>query len=71
MTDWKEMSELATGMVGVRVKKVKDKWVPDEPENELDNFYTCGICGQSVDRRDLGQVFYHEDADHEPIPFDA
>jgi len=38
-----------------------------DPENELDNFYKCGECGQSVDKRDLGQVFHHEENGHKPI----
>jgi len=42
-----------------------------DPENELDNFYKCVGCGQSVDKRDLGQVFHHEEIDHEKIDFDA
>ena len=45
--------------------------VDGEPENELDNFYTCPACGQSVDMRDLGQVFHHEEEGHEPIDLDA
>ena len=42
-----------------------------DPENEIDNFYTCKACGQSVDMRDLGQVFHHEDKDHKPISLDG
>lgn len=42
-----------------------------EPENEADHFYVCKACGQAVDMRDLGQVFHHEDAGHEPIDFDV
>jgi hypothetical protein len=42
-----------------------------DPENEMDNFYTCAACGQSVDMRDLGQVFHHEEPDHEPIDLDG
>lgn len=42
-----------------------------DPENELDHFYTCKACGQSVDMRDLGQVFHHEDNGHEPIDMDS
>lgn len=39
-----------------------------EVENELDHFYTCKACGQSVDMRNLGQVFHHEEAGHKPLP---
>jgi hypothetical protein len=42
-----------------------------DPEDERENFYTCAACGQAVDMRDLGQVFHHEDAGHEPIDLDA
>lgn len=37
----------------------------DLPEEE--HWYTCNHCGQAVDKRDLAQVFHHEDDDHEPI----
>jgi hypothetical protein len=53
----------AKGMVGRRIG--------GDPENELDNFYTCAACGQSVDMRDLGQVFHHEDEGHAPIDTDS
>ena len=42
-----------------------------DPENELDNFYKCAECDQSVDMRDLGQVFHHEEDGHEKIDFDS
>jgi len=42
-----------------------------EPENESDHFYVCKKCGQSVDMRDLGQVFHHEEKGHEPIDSNA
>ncbi|WP_404924901.1 hypothetical protein [Mesorhizobium sp. ORM16] len=34
---------------------------------EVDIFYTCKICGQKVDMRDLRQVMWHEQPDHEPL----
>lgn len=37
-------------------------------ESESDHFYTCLKCGQAVDMRRLGDVFHHDDAEHEPIP---
>lgn len=61
----------AKGIMGRRVKLVDGEYVPDILENEIDNFYTCRACGQSVDMRDLGQVFHHEDPGHEPISCDA
>jgi hypothetical protein len=42
-----------------------------DPENEEDNFYTCAVCGQAVDMRDLGQVFHHEEEGHEKIDLDS
>lgn len=41
-----------------------------EPEDPLSHFYVCRACGQGVDMRDLGAVFHHEDAGHEPLPFE-
>lgn len=42
-----------------------------EPADERDHFYTCVACGQSVDKRDLGEVFHHEEPNHEPLRRDA
>lgn len=42
-----------------------------DPEDERENFYICAKCKQAVDKRDLGQVFHHEESGHEPIDFDA
>lgn len=40
----------------------------DPAGSESDHFYTCSRCGQAVDMRNLGDVFHHEAAEHEPIP---
>ena len=33
-----------------------------------EHFFICSECGQAVDRRQLGDVVYHElQADHEPL----
>ena len=40
---------------------------PDLPRH-VDHFYTCPACGQLVDRRQLGDVLWHEERGHEPIP---
>ena len=42
---------------------------PDLPR-DVDHFYTCAACGQMVDRRQLGDVLWHEEAKHEPIPLE-
>ncbi|MBZ9709827.1 hypothetical protein LB543_24260 [Mesorhizobium sp. ESP7-2] len=38
-----------------------------ELANENDHFYNCPACGQPVDQRDLGQLFWHEVPGHEPL----
>lgn len=42
-----------------------------EPISEADHFQLCRTCGQTVDRRDLRQVIWHEQQDHEPLEMDA
>jgi hypothetical protein len=39
-----------------------------EPADESQHFYVCTQCGQAVDMRKLGDVFHHEEPDHEPLP---
>ena len=58
----------ATGIIGVAIDPETDK--PLELE-EHEHFYVCAACGQAVDKRDLGQVFHHNDAGHEPLQLDA
>ena len=53
----------AKGIIGRRVG--------GEPKSELEHFYTCPECGQSVDMRDPGQVLHHEQPGHKPIDPDA
>ena len=36
--------------------------------DEEEHFYICKQCGQGVDKRDLGAVFYHEVPGHKPLP---
>jgi hypothetical protein len=42
-----------------------------EPEDESVHFYVCKACGQAVGKRNLGDVFHHEEKGHEPIPSDS
>ncbi|RJT37590.1 hypothetical protein D3227_18380 [Mesorhizobium waimense] len=42
-----------------------------EPAAELDHFYVCRNCGQLVDRRDLRQVIWHQNPEHERLEFDS
>lgn len=58
----------ATGIFGIPIDPVTGK--PLELE-EHEHFYTCAACGQLVDKRDLGQVFHHEEIGHEPLQLDA
>jgi hypothetical protein len=53
---------LGSGKVGERVGGA--------PASEAAHFYVCPECGQAVDKRDLGQVFHHEQVGHEPLPED-
>ena len=39
-----------------------------EPVSEEQHFYLCKQCGQAVDKRDLGAVFYYEVPGHKPLP---
>lgn len=57
-----------TGFIGVRIDPITRK--PMELQ-EHEHFYLCATCGQSVDKRDLGQVFHHEEAGHEPLELDS
>ena len=49
-----------TGIFGARVG--------EKPTDESSHFYRCLHCGQSVDMRDFGEVFHHEDEIHQPLP---
>ena len=60
------MSKIINGGKGIIGQRVGGN-----PKNEIDNFYNCKACGQSVDMRDLGQVFHHEEPNHKPIDTDA
>jgi hypothetical protein len=53
----------ATGITGFRVG--------GEPENEAEHFMECPVCGQAFDMRDLGQVFHHDQPQHERLRTDA
>ena len=56
-------SNIASGIVGTRIG--------GEPSDECLHFFTCAACGQAVDMRDLGQVFHHEELNHDPIQVDS
>ena len=63
-----KVTNSAKGITGQRKIKLRDIGLP---ENERDNFYNCGACGQPVDMRDLGQVFHHEENGHETIDLEC
>ncbi|MBZ9807717.1 hypothetical protein [Mesorhizobium sp. ESP-6-2] len=52
-------------------KPIKGKLVGPPVKDESDHFYVCQVCGQSVDARDLRQVFWHEEPEHEPLEMDG
>jgi len=60
------MSKITNAAVGIT-----GRIVGDEPDNEADHFYICAECGQAIDKRDLGQVFHHEEPGHDPHDIDA
>jgi hypothetical protein len=39
-----------------------------EPLDEAEHFYTCAICNQPVDMRQLDDVLYHDRPAHQPRP---
>ncbi|RUV86909.1 hypothetical protein EOA60_14065 [Mesorhizobium sp. M1A.F.Ca.IN.020.06.1.1] len=45
--------------------------VGGDPADKSEHFYTCKVCGQRVDKRDLRQVVWHEVPEHEPLEMDA
>ena len=47
---------------------LKSKRAGGEPANEAEHFYACEECGQTVDMRKLGDVFYYEEPGHTPVP---
>jgi hypothetical protein len=56
--DWKAARE---ALPAIPPGTVVGKPVADEAEH----FFNCVSCGQAVDMRDLGEVFRHEEPDHE------
>lgn len=42
-----------------------------EPRDESEHFEVCPICGQAIDLRELEQVIYHGQPEHQPISRDA
>jgi hypothetical protein len=59
---------VGTGFIGIPIDP--ETYEPLELE-EHEHFYVCAACGQAVDKRDLGQVFHHEEQGHEPLALDA
>lgn len=43
----------------------------DQPNDDGDHFYACPTCDQCVDRRDLRQVIWQNQSEHEPLEMDA
>jgi hypothetical protein len=55
------------GIQGVRIDRHGRLIAVEEREH----FYVCPACGQAVDKRDLGEVFHHEEPSHERLPENA
>jgi len=56
------------GVAPIKPGQIRGTRVDAIPEDGKEHFHVCPHCGQAVDRRDLGQVFYHEMPDHQPLP---
>jgi hypothetical protein len=41
------------------------------PVVDHDHFVRCQVCGQFYDMRDFTEVYYHDDAPHDPMKPDA
>ena len=50
----------------IKPGEIIGKRLGPEAKDESEHYYVCKACGQAVDMRDLGDVFYHEEPDHEP-----
>lgn len=51
-----------------RLNALKSQRVGGEPEDEAEHFIQCSTCGQAIDLRKLGDVMYHEQPEHDPLP---
>jgi hypothetical protein len=49
------------------LESIVGKRIGGEPANEAEHFYECAACGQAVDKRQLGDVFHHEEPGHKPL----
>ena len=59
-----------TAEVLERFKGIRSE--PEAPvENEEECFYLCEDCGQAVDPREIYQVLWHEQEEHERLPGNA
>lgn len=38
-----------------------------DPERRSDRFFVCPVCGQTVDREHLGQMYHHSEEPHERL----
>jgi hypothetical protein len=68
-----ELLELALNYQEKILTKIIDVGPPEHHgpnSNGDDRFYVCPVCGQEVDRRDKGQVMWHEQPDHEPLEWE-
>jgi hypothetical protein len=71
MHEIKKLSDQVEGYQESYLGKIKELQEKKGEKSELDFFYNCEECGQSLDTRDLTQVLRHHVPGHEPIPNDA
>ena len=51
--------------------EIKGKRDGGPPPREEHHFMSCPVCGQAFDMRDLRQVFWHDEPEHEPLELDS
>ena len=55
-------------MIAVDRERLNAYAVAYSAADEEDHFITCPACGQPIDCRLLGDVLYHEEPGHKPLP---
>ena len=48
--------------------RIQGRALDAQSDKDGGHFYTCPMCSQLVDRRQLGEVLHHEIHGHKPIP---
>ena len=55
---------------GTHARTLIDKYLRSSPpaKSEEDCFLQCPVCGQTIDCRDLPQIFHHAQREHDRLP---